>query len=448
MSETLTVLADRRVMGEIRCERSDRHLPELTFTYEDRWRSWGGAYPLSLQMPLSESAHEHAKIEPWMRNLLPDSRTILSHWGVRFQVPPNDPFAMLAVVGEDCPGAIQLVRPERVNAVLRDDRERVVWVSDAEVAERLNRLRQNRAAWRLEADAGQFSLAGAQAKTALLFDGRRWGIPSGPTPTTHILKPPATGFEGLAENEHVCLSLARALGLPAAETTVRTFEGESALVVTRYDRARRDDGSIRRLHQEDFCQALGVPPEQRYEQHGGPACGTLSELLWGHSSAPAGDVRTFAGANLFNWLIGGTDAHAKNYSVMIGSKGRVRLAPLYDVASAVPHVNPTRLRFANRIGGKYRTQDIRARHWKRFAAEVNLPVEKVIEMGLLMADRLPDELRKITARAHTQGIDHPIMESLVNQLSDRARYCAGVLQGHAMPEGHAGFGRRPRGTAR
>lgn len=122
MSETLTVVADRRVMGEIRCERSDRHLPRLTFTYEDGWRSRGGAYPLSLQMPLSESVHEHAKIEPWMRNLLPDSNTILSHWGVRFQVPPNDPFAMLAVVGEDCPGAIQLVRPERVNAVLRDDR--------------------------------------------------------------------------------------------------------------------------------------------------------------------------------------------------------------------------------------------------------------------------------------------------------------------------------------
>ncbi len=134
-------------------------------------------------------------------------------------------------------------------------------------------------------------------------------------------------------------------------------------------------------------------------------------MLWGHSSAPAGDAWTFAGANMFNWLIGGIDAHAKNYSVMIGSKGRVRLAPLYDVASAVPHVHPKRLRLANRIGGKYRTQDVRARHWKRFAADVNLPVEKVIDMGLLMADRLPDELCEITAKARTQGIDHPVMES-------------------------------------
>lgn len=103
---------------------------------------------------------------------------------------------------------------------------------------------------------------------------------------------------------------------------------------------------------------------------------------------------------------------------------------------------------ASRIGGKYRTHNVRALHWKRFAAEVNLPVEKIIDMGLLMAERLPDELCKITAKARTQGIDHPIMESLINQLTDRARYCTGVLEGQAMPEGHAGFRRKPRGIVR
>ena len=429
MSEILAVVADRRILGEIR--RDDRN--RLTFAYGDRWLSWReGAYPLSLQMPLGDAEYGHADIEPWLRGLLPDSSTILSHWGLMFQVPPGDTFAMLSAVGEDCPGAIQLVRPGRVNTVLHDDREHVEWVSDVDIAERLRRLRQNRAAWRLEADAGQFSLGGAQSKTALLFDGQRWGVPSGPTPTTHILKPSPAGLDGHAENEHVSLALAHALGLPAAETTVQTFEGETTLVVTRYDRARRDDGTIRRLHQEDFCQALSVPHEDKYERVGGPGLGALCEVLWEHSSDPSGDARIFAGASMFNWLIGGTDAHTKNFSVLIGPKGSVRLAPLYDVASAAPYARQKRLKLAHKIGGKYRPNDVRIRHWERFAAEVNLPPADVIDMGRHMAERLPIELREVVGEAHSHGIDHSVVTSMVGKLSARARYCTRVLEGRPI----------------
>ena len=307
-------------MGEIRRDRRGR----LTFVYHDGWRSLDTAFPLSLSMPLVVGEHEHARIEPWLWGLLPDSEAILARWGRRFHVSARNAFALLGAVGEDCPGAVQLVRPERVDEILRDDDQQVEWLTDADVAERLRILRHDRAAWRVPGDTGQFSLAGAQPKTALLFDGQRWGVPYGRTPTTHILKPPIDGLDGHAENEHLCLALARKLGLPAASSEVRRFEDEAAIVVKRYDRARLD-GSIRRLHQEDMCQVLGLPPTKKYQNEGGPGCTELGEAIRTHSGEPGDDARTFARAIMLNWIIGGTDAHAKNFSMLIGAGGRAAL---------------------------------------------------------------------------------------------------------------------------
>ena len=197
MTEFLAVIADRRIMGEIRRNRRGR----LTFVYHDRWRSGDAAFPLSLSMPLVVAEHDHARIEPWAWGLLPDNEAILARWGQRFHVSPRNPFALLGSVGEDCPGAVQLVRPDRVDEILRDDHQQVEWLTESDIAERLRILRQDQAAWRVAGDNGQFSLAGAQPKTAFLFDGQRWGVPYGRTPTTHILKPPIDGFDGHAENE-------------------------------------------------------------------------------------------------------------------------------------------------------------------------------------------------------------------------------------------------------
>src|SRR5262249_42801651 len=162
--------------------------------------------------------------------LLPENPLVIDRWARHFQVSPADPFALLAHVGEDCPGAVQLVPTERVDAMLRGRAPRVQWLSEAEVAERLRLLRVDAAAWRRPTDTGQFSLAGAQPKTALLQTQGRLGVPSGRTPTTHILKPPLGDFDGHAENEHVCLSLARALGLASAHSEVTRFGREVAIV--------------------------------------------------------------------------------------------------------------------------------------------------------------------------------------------------------------------------
>ena len=424
MTELLVVVADRRIMGEIRRDRRSR----LTFLYDDRWRSMDAAYPLSLSMPLVVAEHEHARIEPWLWGLLPDNEAILARWGRRFHVSSRNAFALLGAVGEDCAGAIQLVRPERVDDVLQDEGRQVEWLTETEIAERLRILRQDQAAWRLARDAGQFSLAGAQPKTALLFDGQRWGVPSGPTPTTHILKPPIDGLDGHAENEHLCLTLARALGLPAARSEVRRFADEPAIVVERYDRARLAT-SIRRLHQEDMCQVLGLPPTKKYQNEGGPGCAELSEAIWTHSGEPGDDARTFARAVMLNWIIGGTDAHAKNFSMLIGPQGLGRLAPLYDVASVLPYdADLRRLRMATKIGGKYLLDEVHSRHWAKFATEVRLPSADVIDMGRTMAEMLPAALARAVDDARANGLDHPILRRMFEALNARSEHCARILE--------------------
>ncbi len=222
--------------------------------------------------------------------------------------------------------------PERLDAVRAGKEDKVEWLDEADIAQRLQTLRADHAAWRLPRDTGQFSLAGAQPKTALLFQNDRWGIPSGRIPTTHILKPPTGHFDGHAENEHICLMLARGLGLPAAESNVMQFGEEIAIVLERYDRQPAGDEIIR-IHQEDVCQALGVMPTKKYQNEGGLSSANIVELLRTYSTDREADVDTFVAALGFNWLIAGTDAHAKNFSVLLAG-GHVRLAPLYDVASS------------------------------------------------------------------------------------------------------------------
>jgi len=424
MTEPLVVVAERRIMGEIQRDRRGR----LTLVYDDRWRSLDAAYPLSLSMPLVVAEHPHARIEPWLWGLLPDNEAILARWGQRFHVSPRNAFALLGAVGEDCPGAIQLVRPDRVEEILRDDGQQVEWLTETDVAERLRTLRRDRAAWRLPRDAGQFSLAGAQPKTAFLFDGQRWGVPYGPVPTTHILKPPVHGFEGHAENEHLCLALARAFGLPAARSEVRRFEDETAIVVERYDRVRRA-ASIRRLHQEDMCQVLGLPPTKKYQNEGGPGCAELCEAIRTHSGEPGDDAWTFARATMLNWIIGGTDAHAKNFSMLISAGGRARLAPLYDVASTLPYdFDPRKLKMSAKIGGKYRLAEIYARQWTKFAAELRLASAQVLDMGKTMAETLPAALAESVDDAHANGLDHPILPRMIDVLNARSKHCARVLE--------------------
>lgn len=423
----LIALLDGRKIGEVRRDARNR----LFFHYAPAWRANREAMPLSLSLPLAVDEPASRAIETFIWGLLPDNEFVLERWAKSFHVSARNPFALIANVGEDCAGAVQFVRPERLRRFLSGRSSSVDWLTEDDVAERLRALRRDQAAWRMPRDTGQFSLAGAQAKTALLFQGGRWGVPSGRLPTTHILKPQSDEFDGHAENEHFCLALARALRLPAARSEVRRFGNEPAIVIERYDRVILAVGDVVRVHQEDMCQALGVMPTRKYQSEGGPRPADIAELLRRHSSRPDEDVATFVDALAFNWLIGGTDAHAKNYSVLHGSGGRLRLAPLYDLGSALPydHLDERRQRFAMRIGREYLLNHIGLRQWQRAEQELRLQEGELLQRARTLARSMIRQVPAVAARMHAEGLRHPIVERLSRVLRARARRCAEELGG-------------------
>ena len=426
MTGRLVAVANGRVLGEITRDARGR----LSFAYDAAWREDDRAYPLSLSMPLTAAGHDHDRIEPWLWGLLPDNENVLARWARTFQVSARSAFSLLSATGEDCPGAVQFARPERAGALLASEPREVVWLTAANVEARLRTLRSDNSAWRLEEDVGQFSLAGAQSKTALLLEDGRWGIPRGLTPTTHILKPPIPGFPGHCENEHLCLQLARALSIPAARSRVSRFGRETAIVVERYDRIAAA-GRLVRMHQEDLCQALARSPFDKYEGEGGPGCRDIAGAIRSHFTRPGDDLRTFAKAVALNWVIGGTDAHARNFSVLIGAGGDARLAPLYDLASALPypgHYAP-RLKLAMKVGGEARLGYIRVRHWERFAADLGLPPEEVLGICGSVAAEVPDRFAEIAKAARSEGSGHAVVDRLERALVENARACLNALGG-------------------
>lgn len=405
----------------------DRH-GRLQFIYADSWRNSPTAYPLSLSMPLQAAEHGSARIEAYLWGLLPDNSAILQRWATRFKVSGRNAFALISHVGEDCAGAVQIVRPERIGALAEGTRTSVEWLTEMDVAERLHTLRSDPAAWRAPRDIGQFSLAGAQPKTALLFDKDRWGVPSGRTPTTHILKPPVGTFEGFAENEHFCLELASALGLPTAHSRVMRFGEEIAIVIERYDRARTAAGWTR-IHQEDLCQAMGTLPAKKYQSDGGPGARSIIELLKLHSSSPTEDTETFLTALGLTWLLAATDGHAKNYSILVAAGGRVRLAPLYDIASVLPYsqFDLNRVKLAMKIGDRYRLRDIGRREWGKLSSDVKANADELIGKLTHMAGSLPDLIADTARRAVEAGLQQAIVERLSSRLVDHSRACLGKL---------------------
>jgi serine/threonine-protein kinase HipA len=422
MTELVTLL-DGKEVGRVHNDARGR----LTFVYDDQWRNAPEAYPLSLSMPIVSKEHGRSVVEAFLWGLLPDNEQVLVRWAAKFQVSARNVFALISHVGEDCAGAVQFVTPERLEAIRSGKEDKVEWLDESELAKRLRMLREDHAAWRLPRDTGQFSLAGAQPKTALLLQNDRWGIPSGRIPTTHILKPPTGHFDGHAENEHVCLMLARNLGLPAAQSKVMRFKDEVAIVVERYDRQQKGNDIIR-VHQEDICQALGIMPTKKYQNEGGPSAVNIVELLRTYSTDRDADLDTFTAALGFNWLIAGTDAHAKNYSLLLSGPD-VRLAPLYDIASILPYdeVDLRKAKLAMKIGGEYKVSQIGLRQWQKFAREARVNVEQLVEVLIFMAKQLPDEVAAARSQAREEGLNNALVERLATQLIDRARECQRLL---------------------
>jgi serine/threonine-protein kinase HipA len=425
MTKELIALLDGRKTGRV---VRDNH-GKLTFTYNEQWRNAADAYPLSLSMPITLAEHPNTKIDPFLWGLLPDNEIILASWARKFHVSARNAFSLIAYVGEDCAGAVQFVLPARLNAILGAAAPPIEWLDEKEIAKRLRALREDQSAWRAPSDTGQFSLAGAQPKTALLFENKKWGVPSGRIPTTHILKPSSGEFEGHAENEHFCLELARALGLPVVDSRIMHFKDEIAIVIERYDRARVA-ASLHRVHQEDMCQAFAIPPTHKYQNEGGPGIRDIVGLLGENSSLPREDIATFLDSVVYNWLIAGTDAHAKNYALLIGAGGRIRLAPLYDVASVLPYpdINIEKAKVSMKIGGEYRLRNIQPRHWRKLAAELKLDPDKTLRRVSELAGQLADHVSTVKQQMVSEGLKHPIIPRLAEVVTKRAAAICKMIQ--------------------
>ncbi len=432
MSDTLTVLLDDTVAGTVTRLQGGR----LRFDYNDDYRTDAGHTPLSVSMPASVRSHADAVINPWLWGLLPDNPRVLERWSRQFHAAVK-PFSLLSTpIGHDCAGAVRFAATDEALQVLSAPGS-VTWLTEAEVADRLRELREDNTAWLGREFTGQFSLAGAQAKTALLYEGGRWGEPSGAAATSHILKPAVAGLDDHDLNQHLCLDAAGRAGLVVARTHVERFADESAIVVDRYDRRVRD-GHLSRIHQEDVCQALGLHPDRKYQRDGGPGPADVANLLRTVMAPLAADDAAwrFFDALIWNWLIAGTDAHAKNYSLLLAG-GDVRLAPLYDIASVLPYdIHERKLRFAMNIGGDYRVYPQR-NTWDKAAKELGLNVDRALDRVVGLAEKAPDAFADAANAPEITALDRPLPPRLVDLVADRVKRCMTVVPPEVKPAPNA-----------
>jgi serine/threonine-protein kinase HipA len=421
MVDELLVVHEGRVAATLtRGQRGRLHL-----AYDADYVASPGATPLSVGLPLSVPAYADARVRAWLWGLLPDNDAVLTRWARDFGVSGSNPFSLLSTpIGEDCAGAFSFVPPERLDATVAG-RGDVEWLTDAQLADALRELRTDRTAWLGTSPPGRFSLAGVQSKTALIWDGTRWGRPSGAVATTHIVKPAIVGLDDHDLNEHLCLRSARAAGLPVVDTRVWTVEDQAAIVIRRYDRLERDGRQLR-VHQEDLCQAFGLPPNLKYQADGGPSPRRVAGLLRMALPASAAEraVRDFADALVWNWIIAGTDAHAKNYSLLL-SGDSVRLAPFYDIASALPYDDMPiqKLRLAMKFGGHYALEPTPST-WRRLASDLGVPEGDVASRARTLVDRAPEAFADAARDESVATLDSPLPTRLLDAVAARAKDCA------------------------
>lgn len=398
----------------------------LSFSYTPAWlaNNTSGAKganstPLSQSLPLRAEPFDDRAARPFFAGLLPEGgkRKLIAK---TLQVSAQNDFALLDSLGGECAGAVTLLEPGQTPQA-PDVPSAVRWLDDAQLLKVLDEMPLRPM---LVGDEGlRLSLAGAQDKLPVVADGDRIGLPLFGAPSSHILKPPIPAVEGSVFNEGFCMALASALKLDVAKTKVHRVGERHYLLVERYDRqfAAKDH----RLHQEDFCQALGVFTENKYQNEGGPDLAQAFALLRRATRPSAPHILKMLDFVVFNALIGNHDAHAKNFSLLYTTQGAV-LAPLYDALCTAVYPRLTD-KMAMKIGSKYKFSEVQTRHWAQFATDAALSPAQVKKRILDIAKRLPTLARATLATFEAQGNGHPVLGQIVTLIDQRCALTIGRL---------------------
>lgn len=422
-NRTLNILMNGILIGKLEKIKTG----VLAFTYEPQWFKTVGARPVSLSLPLVEKSFTGDVVYNFFDNLLPDNPQIRARIQAKFHVVTSQPFDLLATIGKDCVGAIQIIEGDEprfkkeINCVPLDENEIAT----------ILRGYQNYPLGMTD-DAGKFriSIAGAQEKSAFLYYKGKWCRPLKATPTTHIFKLPI-GFiqhqqmdlSDSCENEWLCSQIAAAFGLPVAKCEILNFEDVKVLVVERFDRKLSQDKTwLMRLPQEDMCQALGISPNLKYQADGGPGISDIFRLLLG-SVNPIEDRDKFFKSQVLFWLLAAIDGHAKNFSIFLEPEGKYQLTPLYDIMSAHPliakkQLQAQKIKMAMALKGKnihYDWYRVQKRYFLETAKAANYSIERadaILNDMLLQVDSVIDKITKILPANFPKNISQPIFEGM------------------------------------
>lgn len=399
----------------------------LVFTYDQQWLNTPGARPISLSLPLVAVRFAGDVVYHFFDNLLPDNPQIKSRIQTRFHVPTDQPFDLLANIGRDCVGAIQILDSESTDFL---NQIRFHPLKEKEIASILRNTQNYPLGMTDNSEEFRISIAGAQEKTALLYWNGNWNRPLGTTPTTHIFKLPIgyiqhqqIDLSDSCENEWLCSQIAEAFGLPIAKCEIQRFEDVKTLIVERFDRKLASDNTwLMRLPQEDTCQALGISPNLKYQADGGPGIENIMQLLLG-SAEPTKDRDIFFSSQVLFWLLAAIDGHAKNFSLHIEAGGKYRLTPLYDIMSAYPLIASKQLqikkiKMAMALKGTnshYHWHDIQRRHFLSTAKAANYSTqraEQILDEMLEKVDTVIEQVSDKLPKRFPRKIYEPIFDGI------------------------------------
>lgn len=400
-------------VGRLECDDKGR----FTFQYDLEWINRANVPPLSLSLPLREEIYDDESARPFFTNLLPES-ALREAVARKLGISPRNEFALLAELGGECAGAVTLLPLDTDPAYDGDYRE----LSEAELHEIVKEL-PNRPFLAGE-ESIRLSLAGAQNKLPVYMKDNRIFIPRGSFPSSHILKPSIKGIDESVRNEVYCMALAAELKLQVPPVTVRAGLDE-LYVIDRYDRYQDDSGIVHRLHQEDFCQALGLVAETKYETEGGPSLADCFKVLEQYSTSSALDRKTLLEWTVFNTLIHNADAHAKNISLLLSPK-EIRLAPFYDLLCTKVYEGVSD-KLAMKIGGENRPQWILPRHWERFAEAVGISSKMVIKTVSELAGQINSAAQEVADAQNRTWGDAPVVDKILQVIEKQVRHVEQTL---------------------